>query len=69
MPPAAVAVVGLNPLFRDLKRFGADTGPLAKAFSAAGKKAVAPIADAIRRVCPSLTGRIVGPCPAAWPAT
>jgi hypothetical protein len=47
-----VALVGVKPLFRDLKRLGADTGPLAKAFSAAGKKAVAPIADAVRARLP-----------------
>jgi hypothetical protein len=43
-----VAVIGAKTLFKDLERFGADTGPLAKAFAAAGKKAVAPIADAVR---------------------
>lgn len=47
-----VAVIGTRALFRDLKRLGADSGPLAKAFSAAGKKAVAPIADAVRSRLP-----------------
>ena len=47
-----VAVVGARALFRDLNRLGEDTGPLAKAFSAAGKKAVAPIAEAVRARVP-----------------
>jgi hypothetical protein len=56
----SVAIIGLNPLLRDLKRLGADTGPLAKQLRQAGIKAATPVAEAARSHLPQRTGRLAG---------
>jgi hypothetical protein len=49
-----VGIVGVKALLKDLAAFGADTGPLAKALSQAGKTAVAPVAALTRSELPKV---------------
>jgi hypothetical protein len=55
-----VAVVGLKALARDLKRMGADGGPLLKAMRHAGLAAAEPVAAVTRSTLPQVTGRLAG---------
>jgi hypothetical protein len=55
-----VGVIGLRALNRDAKRLCADTGPLNKALSDAGKKASAPILAAVRSSVPKDSGALGG---------
>jgi hypothetical protein len=57
---ATVGVVGVKALLSDLKKMGADTGPLAKAISAAGLKAVQPVAALARSSVPHSSDTLAG---------
>jgi hypothetical protein len=50
----------MKALYADMARLGADTGPLVKALSAAGRLAVEPIAAATRSALPHVTGALAG---------
>jgi len=60
MPDPVVAVVGLNALKRDLVRAAGDRGPINAAFSAAGTKAIEPVAAAARAAVPHDSGELAG---------
>jgi hypothetical protein len=61
MPAAAVEVVGLRALQRDLKRLADPVGgDMADALAAAGRQAAQPVADAVRNAYPTVTGRLAG---------
>ena len=55
-----VGVIGMKALLKDLDRLGLDSGPLAKAFSAAGKKAVEPVAALARSSLPKSNDILAG---------
>lgn len=60
MAAPQVGIIGVKALLKDLNAIGADTGPLAKAFSAAGKKAVAPVATLARSSLPQSNDILAG---------
>jgi hypothetical protein len=56
---AAVQVVGLRALYRDLAKLSDPrAGDLTDAMAAAGRRAAQPVADAVRSAYPSVTGRL-----------
>lgn len=55
-----VGIVGVKALLSDLKKMGADTGPLAKAFASAGLKAVQPVAQLARSEVPKVSDTLAG---------
>jgi hypothetical protein len=58
---AAVQVVGLRALFRDLNRMSDPrAGELTRAMAAAGRAAAEPVAEAVRSAYPSISGRLAG---------
>jgi len=58
MAAPVVGLVGLKALQRDMARLGADTGPLNKSLAAAGKAALAPVANRAREKMPERTGKL-----------
>jgi hypothetical protein len=55
-----VAMVGLKALQKDLAKAAADTGPLNRAFAAAGRAAAQPVYAAARSALPQDSGRLAG---------
>jgi hypothetical protein len=61
VPAAAVQIVGLRAMMRDLATMSDPIGgALLKAMREAGKEAVQPVADAVRNALPSKTGTLRG---------